>query len=161
LLCATDQLFYTCVFGGLTNSISPISRLADAAIAIQSYPSEIDENRLLTLAEKYRFILLLKMRMMQLQEILNIPILSSILPDLENSSISKFEDQEYQMITGEKNTVLDRLKIRYFQYSRTLNTDDFNFLNFFSYLQYIWGLENLWQVPIQAIIRGINRQISR
>jgi hypothetical protein len=161
LLSPTDQLFYTCVFGGLTNLISPISRLADAAIAIQSYPSEINNNQLVTLAEKYRFILLLKMRMMQLQEILNLPISSSILSELKNLSISKFEDQEYQIIIGEKNIGLNRLKIRYFQYSRTVNTDDFNLLNFLSYLQYIWGLENLWQVPIQAMIRGINRQISR
>jgi hypothetical protein len=157
LLSATDQLFYTCVFGGLTNSISPISRLADAAIAIQSYPSEINKNQLVTLAEKYRFILLLKMRMIQLQEILNPPISSAILPELENLSISKFEDQEYQLIIHEKNTALNRLKIRYFQYSRIVNTDNFNLLNFFSYLQYIWGLENLWQVPIQAMIRVTNK----
>lgn len=161
LLSATDQLFYTCVFGGLTNSISPISRLVDAAIILQSYPLEIDANRLLTLAEKYRFIILLKSRITQLQEILNLPISSLILPELQKLSISKFEHQEYQMITSKENTTLNRLKKRYFQYYRTVNTDDFNVFNFFSYLQSIWGLENLWQVPIQAMIRGINRQISR
>lgn len=157
LLSATDQLFYTCVFGGLTNLISPISRLTDAAIIIQSYPSEIDQDRLLTLAEKYRFILQLKSRIIKLQEILNLPLSSSILPELKKLSISKFEDHEYQVITSQKNTALNRLKMRYFQYSRIVNTDNFNLFNFFSYLQYIWGLENLWQVPIQGMIRGINR----
>ncbi|VXD19190.1 hypothetical protein PL8927_620042 [Planktothrix serta PCC 8927] len=155
ILSATDQLFYTCVFGGLTNLISPISRLTDAAIIIQSYPSEIDQDQLLILAQKYRFILQLKSRIMQLQEILNLPISSSILPELKKLSISQFEHQEYQMITGKTNTALNRLKMRYFQYSRIVNTDNFNLLNFFSYLQYLWGLENLWQVPIQVIIRGI------
>lgn len=151
VLSPTDQLFYTCGSGIFRNSVSPVRRLVDAAIAIYTYPDRIDWHQLIKLAENYRLILPLKTQLIQLSEILNAPIPDSILLELENLTVSQMEQEEYQVFTKENLTVLDRFKIRYFQYLRTSKNAEFNLLGFLRYLQYVWGLENLWEVPIQAM----------
>jgi hypothetical protein len=155
----TEQLLYVCVYGGMSNFAFPISRLADAAILLNSYQAEIDWNRLVTLAQKYRLILPLQNLLTKLHEILNAPIPLSSLQQLQNIPISKFERNEYQLTSKKEKSVSERLIIRYIQYSRAVNTDNFKlrFLGFPRYLQYIWGLEHLWEVPLQAMIRGIKR----
>lgn len=157
----TEQLLYVCVYGGMNNFVFPISRLADAAILLNSYQAEIDWNRLVTLAQKYRLILPLQNILAKLPEILNAPIPLSILQQVQNLPVSKFERSEYQLTSRKEKSASERLIIRYLQYSRTVNTDNFKlrFLGFPRYLQYIWGLEHLWEVPFQAMIRGIKRLI--
>lgn len=155
----TEQLFYVCVYGGISNFAFPISRLADAAILLNLYQSEIDWSRLVTLAQKSRLILPLQNILTKLHEILNTPIPLLILQEVQTIPISKFERSEYQLTSRKEKSFSERLMMRYLQYSRAVNTDDFKlrFLGFPRYLQYIWGLEHLWEVPSQAMIRGIKR----
>ena len=157
VLSPTDQLFYTCGSGIFRNTVSPVRRLVDAAIAIYTYPDRIDWHQLIKLAENYRLILALKTQFIQLSEILNAPIPDSILLELKNLSVSQMEQEDYQVFSAEKLTVLDRFKMRYFQYLRTTKNAEFNLIGFLRYLQYVWGLENLWEVPIQVTSRSIQR----
>ncbi len=159
ILSPTDALFYICVAGGEANRTMPANRIADAAILLDSSQSEIDWHRLITLAQKYHFVLPLRTTFSQLQDILNYPIPSAIFETIQNLPVSQFEVREYQIIAGEKTTVLDRLLMRYFQYSRTVEADNFGvkLLGFARYLQYIWGVERLSQGPYQVVIRGIKR----
>lgn len=159
ILSPTDALFYICVAGGEANRTMPANRIADAAILLDSSQSEIDWHRLITLAQKYHFVLPLRTTFSQLQDTLNYPIPSAIFENMQNLAVSQFEVREYQIIAGEKTTVLDRLLMRYFQYSRTVEADNFGvkLLGFARYLQYIWGVERLSQVPYQVVIRGIKR----
>lgn len=161
VLCPTHQLFYTCGSEIFRNSVLPARQLADAAIAINSYPDRIDWNQLIKLAQNYRVVLPLKTTLIKLYEILNVPIPATILQELKNLPISHLEKQEYQIFTGEKITVLARFKMRYFQYLRTTNNSKFNLFGFVSYLQYVWGLEKLWEVPMQATIRSIKGKRER
>lgn len=161
ILSPTEQLSYisACQLG---NSVLPMSRLADAAVIINSSPLEVDWNRLVAQAQKYRLVLPLKDMLTNLHEILNVPIPLEILQEVQNLPISSFEQSEYQLLTREPISVLERFLMRYFQYSRAVNTDDLKskFLEFPKYLQYVWGLEHLWQVPSQATLRGIRRIIA-
>ncbi|MEW5855839.1 MAG: nucleotidyltransferase family protein [Cyanobacteriota bacterium] len=155
----TEQLLYVCVYGGTSNFVFPVTRLADAATLLNSYQSEIDWNRLVTQAQKYRLILPLQNILTILHEILNAPIPPLILQEVKNLPISKFERSEYQLMSKKEKSVTERLISRYLQYSRAVNPDNFKlrFLGFPRYLQYIWGLEHLWEVPLQAMMRGIKR----
>ncbi|MFB2939249.1 nucleotidyltransferase family protein [Aerosakkonemataceae cyanobacterium BLCC-F154] len=157
VLSPTEQLLYTCGSGIFRNSVSPVRRLVDAAIAIYTYPDRINWHHLIELAENYRLLLPLKTQLIQLSEILNAPIPASILLELENLPVSQMEQEEYQVLTGEKTTILERLKMRYFQYLRISKNAQFNLIGFLHYLQYVWGLENLWEVPIQVTSRTIQR----
>lgn len=162
VLSPTDQLFYVCVSGGLWNRNLPIIRLADAKIIINSSQAEIDWKRLVLLAEKYRLVLPLKEMLTKLHEILNAPIPTSILQEIQNLPISTFEQREYQLMSGEKTTFLERFLMRYYQYSRTIDTAGIRLklLGFPKYLQYVWGLPRLRDVPLQATIRGMKRLVS-
>lgn len=162
ILSPTDGLFYICVAGGLWNRIMPANRIADAAILLGSSQSEIDWHRLITLAQTYHFVLPLKTMLLQLQDILNYPIPSSIVEKIQNLTVSQFEARESQIMAGKKTTVLERFLLRYFQYCRTVNPDNYGIklLGFPRYLQYIWGVKRLSQIPYQVIIRGIKRLVS-
>lgn len=161
ILSPTEQLLYVCSYGGVRNSVLPISRLADAALIINSHQSEIDWNKLLTQAQKCHLVLSLKNILTNLHEILNAPIPPLILREIQDLPISRFERSEYQFATTKNMTVLARLLMRYIQYSRAIRTTDFKFklLGFPKYLQHIWGLGHLWEVPWQVTIRGIKRLI--
>ncbi|MBD1891858.1 nucleotidyltransferase family protein [Coleofasciculus sp. FACHB-SPT9] len=157
----TDQLLYVCVYGGMSNFVFPISRLADAAILLNSYQAEIDWNRLVTLAQKYRLILPIQNILTKLHKILYSPIPLSILQEVQSIPVSKFECSEYQLTSRKRKSFSEGLIMRYIQYSRAVNTDNskLEFLGFPRYLQYIWGLEHLWEVPLQAMMRGIKRLV--
>ncbi|WP_168502458.1 nucleotidyltransferase family protein [Anabaena sp. UHCC 0187] len=161
ILNPTDQLLYIC--GALKNQVISSNRLADAAIIINTSENQIDWKQLIIKAQEYRLVLVLKNMITALQEILNISIPSSILTEIMNLSISRFEDREYQIMTQENNSVLDRLNLRYYQYARMVSDENgkSNFLGFTQYLQYLWGLENLWQVPYHATIKGIKRLVEK
>lgn len=161
ILSPTDGLFYICVAGGFWNQTLPANRIADAAILLNSSSSEIDWNRLITLAQTYHFVLPLKTTLSELQNFLNSPIPSSSLETIQNLPISQFESREYQIVAGKKTSVLERFLLRYFQYYRTVNQDHFGIklLEFPRYLQYIWGVQRLSQVPYQVIVRGIKRLV--
>ncbi|MBD2691969.1 nucleotidyltransferase family protein [Anabaena catenula] len=159
ILNPTNQLLYIC--GAFKNQLMSSSKLADATIIINTSENQIDWKQLIIKAQKYRLIWALKNMTTALQEILNIPIPSSICTEITNLQISSFEYREYQILTKENNSVLDRLNLRYYQYARMItdNNGKLNFLGFTQYLQYLWGLENLWQVPYHATIKGIKRLV--
>ncbi|MTJ55299.1 nucleotidyltransferase family protein [Anabaena sp. UHCC 0253] len=159
ILNPTYQLLYICA--GLKNQAMSSNKLADAAIIINASENQIDWNQLVIKAQEYRFVWGLKNLLTALQEILNISIPSSILTQIINLPISSFEDREYQIMTQENNSVLDRLNLRYYQYVRMVSDENgkSNFLGFTKYLQYLWGLENSWQIPYHAIIKGIKRLV--
>ncbi|GET42097.1 nucleotidyltransferase family protein [Microseira wollei] len=162
ILSPTDALFYICVAGGEGNRTMPANRIADAAILLDSSQLEIDWHRLISLAQTYHFVLPLKTTLSQLQDILNYPIPSSSFATIQNLPVSQFEAREYQIVAGKKTPILERFLLRYFQYSRMVNSADYQLklLGFPRYLQYIWGVERLSQVPYQVIIRGIKRLVS-
>jgi Uncharacterised nucleotidyltransferase len=157
ILSPTNQLLYIC--GAFKNQLISSNKLADAAIIITASANQIDWNKLIIKAQEYRLVWALKNMLTALREILNIPIPSSIYTEIINLKISSFEYREYQIMTRENNSVLDRLNLRYFQYARMVSDENGNFLGFLGYLQYLWGLENLWQVPYHATIKGIKRLV--
>lgn len=159
ILNPTNQLLYIC--GAFKNQLMSSSKLADAAIIINTSENQIDWKQLIIKSQEYRLVWALKNMITALQEILNISITSSIYTEIINLQISSFEYREHQIMTGANNSVLDRLHLRYYQYARMVTDEDgkSNFLGFTQYLQYLWGLENLWQVPYHATIKGIKRLI--
>lgn len=159
ILSPTDQLLSICAT--LKNQVISSNRLADAAIIINTSENQIDWKQLIIKTQEYRLVWGMKNLLTALQEILNISIPSSILTEIMNLPISNFENREYQIMTQENNSILDRFYLRYYQYARMVSDENgkSDFLGFTKYLQYLWGLENLWQVPSRAMIKGIKRLV--
>jgi Uncharacterised nucleotidyltransferase len=155
VLNATDRLFYVCVTNRSTPSDYKFSRLADAVAILNASSSEVDWDRLLSQAQKYHFVGALQTSLLQLHEILNVPIPDATLKKLSDLPLSELERQEDRIAKSKQKTVLDRFWLRYCQYTRTAN--QFEIVGFIHYLQYLWGVEHLWQVPVQATIRGMRR----
>ncbi|MFM7405814.1 MAG: nucleotidyltransferase family protein [Cuspidothrix sp.] len=139
ILNPTDQLLYICAT--LKNHVISSNRIADAAMIINNSEYQINWKQLIIKTQEYRFVSGLKNLITALEEILNISIPSAILTEIINLQISNFENREYQIMTQENNSVLDRFNLRYYQYARMMSNENKNFhlLEFFAYLQYLWG----------------------
>lgn len=155
ILNPTDRAFYVCVAKSPMNSDYQLSRLADAVAILNSSASEIDWEKLLTQAQKYNFVGALQTSLTQLNEILKVSIPAVILQKLSKLPLSELERQEERIAKSKQKTVLDRLALRYCQYNRIARP--FQLLGFIRYLQYLWGVEHLWEVPLQATRRGMRR----
>lgn len=155
VLNASDRLFYVCVTNRSTPLDYKLSRLADAVAILNASSSEVDWDRLLIQAQKYHFVGALQNSLLQLPEILNLPIPTAVLQKLSSLPISELERQEDRIARSKQKTILDRFRMRYCQYTRIAS--QFELLGFIRYLQYLWGVEHLWEVPVQATIRGMRR----
>jgi hypothetical protein len=156
----TDQMLSIC--GALKNQLTSSSKIADAATIINDLQNQIDWHKLVIKAQEYHLVDPLKKLIHTLREILNISIPSENFTEMINLPISRFESREYQIMNQKNNSLLERFNLRYYQYARMMNHENrkSHFLGFAKYLQYLWELENLWQVPYQVIIRGIRRLIK-
>ncbi|MBE9125529.1 MULTISPECIES: nucleotidyltransferase family protein [unclassified Coleofasciculus] len=155
----TDHLLALCVQVYPWNPVLPIYWLTDAMTILNSSSAEIDWHRLIRMAHTYQLVLPLKILLTKLQECLDAPIPISTLETLETINISGFEQREYKVLTTKSLPMFGSLTPRYFQYLRAVKNVNsrFKLLEFTRYLQYVWGLDHLWQVPYHATFLGIKR----
>ena len=156
-----DQLFHVCVHGLRWNSVPPLRWVADALMILNSSP-EIDWNRLVTQARQRRLVLSLRKALTYLRDLLDTPIPPTILQRLQQIPLSKIERLEYQANTRVPGP-MGGLPMAWFLYLRrspSTSTLPPRLIGFPKYLQYLWAVEHLWQLPFVMASKGKRRMTS-
>ncbi len=156
----TDQLFHACIHGATFNIIPPLRWVADAITIMNSSQSEIDWIRLITQAQKHYLILPLKDTLNYLKDILDAPVPLTVLQTIGNVSAPIVEHIENRYrIKKSSGILLGDLPTQLFHYLRlTINASLLQKLTGLpKYLQYIWGMEHLWQLPFCVVLKSRRR----
>jgi len=167
ILCPTDQFLYLIIRGPKWEYPSPLRWIADAMMIIDISLPQIDWKRLINQARKRHLIIPVRRSLNYLQRVLNAPIPADVLKDARSASVSKRESTEFQLRTRLPGlrTYLLRYWYAYLRYSRGIGSGQqcYKRIHFLRYLQYFWGLEHEWQVPIHAassIIKVVRRKLK-
>ena len=157
----SDQLFHVCGHGAKWNPIPPLRWAADAMAILNAAPSEINWGRFIDRARKLRLILPARDTMNYLRNVLEAPIPPAVLQDMEDLPVSRGERIEYQLKTkpDDRSGPLLRFRLRYYEYLRSAGSAGrrCKWIGFPVFLQHLWGLDHLWQVPFCVIYRGVRR----
>jgi hypothetical protein len=149
----TDQLLHVCVHGAEWSPVPPFRWIADAMMILNTPQSEIDWNRLIAQTQKRRLILQVEGALSYLQDLLNAPIPPTVLQSMRNMPVSSMERIEYQART--RLSGLTGVTARnFFCYLRSSQLRKSTILRtligFPRFLQHVWALDHLWQVPLYA-----------
>ena len=155
-LSASDHLLHVCVHGAKWNDTSPIRWVIDAMTILTSESFELDWIRLVREARERRLSLPMRDTLKYLFETLDAPVPEDVLRDLQNEPTSTRELQFYKIRLG-PDAALKTLPITW-HWLECLFIDCrgniFQRLSqFMKYLQSLWGLENLRDVPLHFVGR--------
>lgn len=161
IYCPAEQLMEACVWAAWVGSEPQIQSIADATMIMQKSGSEVEWDRLLRLTKKRRLVLPIFETLANLVDLLDAPIPSEVIQELNGIEVSKTELWEHKVRKGSLGLVSSLLKA-WFGYSR-LSRDELDaplqpsFSGFPNFLGEIWELDHIWQVPIEAGRKGIRR----
>ncbi|MBI4553230.1 MAG: nucleotidyltransferase family protein [Candidatus Latescibacteria bacterium] len=155
-----DQLLHVCVHGARWSGTPPLRWIVDAMVIVNDSPG-LDWNRLVAQAQQHRLSLPIRDMLSYLHERLDAPIPPSVLHALRQAPVSNAEQMEYQAKTGPEDLrkPMSMLRLRYQQYVESIGRDGFynKLIGFPQFLQHLWGVDHLWQVPWTAVMKGIQR----
>jgi len=161
----TEQLMEVCIDGAWGGSEPKIQLLADAAVIVQQASSEIEWDRLLHITKKQRLFFPIYQTLSILAGLLDMPIPPELIKKLEGMEVSTAEVQEHQ-IRSAAHGLLGSLPTDWFDYLR-LTQDELgvplvpSYTGFPNYLEGKWALDHTWQLPFEAIRKGIRRLRKR
>ncbi len=142
----TDELFHTCIHGFRWNPMPPIRWVADAMKILNSGMA-VDWNRMISLAQKCHLILPLQDTLQYLVDRFDAPIQSDLFSKLEYLPVSTEEIREYKAQKNRPYALVPYLWAYYPRISRDTGRP-LGLFGFIKYLQDLWGLKYIWQVPI-------------
>ena len=154
----TDQLLHVCVHGARWNPVPPIRWVADAMTIITTSQDQIDWDRLIRQADKRRLILPLRETLDYLRSTLSAPVPLAALRRLSALPVTNSERIEHRIKAGRVG-LLGTLPVTWGNYSRAAGNVDFwrKAIEFSTFLQQIWGLDYVWQIPLYVARRGAHR----
>jgi hypothetical protein len=154
----TYQLLHVCIHG-LTHIPMSLKWIPDAWIVLNRASPEIDWELLMFHIQKAKIVPLVKDTFFYLHNLLDAPIPVEVLNKLGEMQINKYEQREYYAVTGRSNELgsLPLLWVLYHRRTRAQKERGLPTLSFIQYLQYGWGLERIWNVPIQFLRMAIKR----
>ncbi len=159
----TAQLLHISVHGAAWNVTPPLRWTADAMAILNAASSEIDWSRFIAQARRLCLILPARETMNYLHNVLKAPIPPGVLQDMEDLPVSRVEQIEYQakIKPDDRSGPLLRFRLRYYEYLRSAGSAGrrCKCIGFPVFLQHVWGLDHLWQLPFCVIYRGIRRII--
>lgn len=149
----TDHLFHICVHGVKWHAFPSLRWIADAMVILNTTLPEVNWERLLALAKDRELVLPIKDALKYLREVLDAPIPLEILQQIEAIPVSRALIRRHKARLHQR--PLQAIWLYYQRYSRLSgNKGVFGFPKF---LKYIWGVDNLWQVPFSLVRKGIQR----
>lgn len=157
----TDQLLHVCVHGAIGNGPLSFRWVADAMTILNSSDTEIDWGRLATQVAIHRLILPLRDTLGYLREALGAPVPATILKNIRNAPTSIMERVEYRARVRHSKG-LPGLLVQWLTYSRMSCDDGLpgRIVGFAKYLQYAWGVDRLWKVPLHLLLRALRRLLK-
>ncbi len=105
-LSVTDQFLDGCARTFFKNRSHQIYGIADAMTLIQKSSNDLDWMRLITQAQRYQMILPVRNMLILLQEVLQFSAPSWVLPALSQMPIAQTEWLNYQVLAGDKRSLL-------------------------------------------------------
>jgi len=153
----TDQLLRVCVQGASLRAMPSFPWVADAMKLLTAVQAEIDWDRLIMQAQKRRLILPLRDTLDYVQDVLDAPIPSAVFERIQRFPTTKQEQIEHKLKTHRM--ALWRRLSGWFIYSRYMSHTDWvhQIVGFPKYLQHLWRLDHLWQVPFFALRRALGQ----
>ncbi|HEX7588031.1 MAG TPA: nucleotidyltransferase family protein, partial [Anaerolineae bacterium] len=155
----TDQLLHVCVHGVTWNEVPPVRWIADASMILRADP--IDWSRLIAQAQKRELILTLRESLNYLRKLVDAPVPAPILQALDALSVSRSEQWDYaaKICRPEEWTPFYAFWTYYREYLRSVEGKNIfhKVFGFPGFLQYLWKLNHLWQVPIYALMGAVKR----
>jgi len=153
----TDQLLHICVQGALLHAAPSFPWVADAMKLLTAVQAEMDWDRLITQAQKRRLSLPLRDTLDYVQDVLDAPIPSAVFQRIQASPTTKQEQMEYKLRTHRM--ALWRRLSGWFNYSRHTSNIPLvrRMIGLPKYLQHLWRLDHLWQVPFFAVSDIVGR----
>lgn len=156
----TDMLFHLCIHGLLWSPEPLIHWFADAFTVFQMKKSEISWDRLVAHATKRKLTKTLLNALTYLGQALDAPIPPTFLNKLSEVQITKTEQFEYSLRTqSRKEKLIGGFPLYMIHYFRLMSIRPFwsNISGLPKYLQYVFKLERLSQVPAELLIRCLRR----
>ena len=156
----TDLLLHVCSHGLRWNNVPPLRWVADAMTILDTSSSKIDWDRFIVLSRRFRLVLPLQEALRYLVDLLAVPIPQDVLGSLSSTPISEEERRFYKIRMQSMNTIspyrmLTLLHLRYSQ--ATYSNSKLSYVGFFPYLQTLWGVAHVWQVPFHAVFKAMRR----
>jgi hypothetical protein len=162
-LSSADQFLHICVHGMEWNVVAPMRWVADAMIVLSETP-DLDWERVLQQARKRGFILVLQIMLLYLRSLVDAPIPSHVIEQLQSLPVTQIERDWMKIRTRgiSQLTVRDLFKVRFGLYKRSALSAHFHpkCLGFPRYMQLIWGMDHWWELPQRGVRTVLNRLMN-
>jgi Uncharacterised nucleotidyltransferase len=160
-LCAADQLLHVCVHGSSADVISPIRWIADAMVILRRHGSVFEWDRLVRRSRERRLTLSARAALRYLHRAFDAPVPGGALRALDRAPTSPVE---YWAHHARVNPALPGRKFvivleRYAKLARH-DTESPGAIAVARFLQRLWDLERLREVPAEAIRRTLRHGFS-
>jgi hypothetical protein len=159
-LVPADHLLHVCVHGAKWNDTPSLRWVADAMMIIRSANRGLDWNRLVAQAEKRQLTLPIRDTLEYLDTVLGANIPSRVLSDLQSARVSRLEQTFYKIRLGSNDTLRTIPVVWHWMNSLRLDCEGHlprRLLQFFQYLQSLWDIKRLWQVPFYLVAKPMKR----
>ena len=157
----TDLLFHVCVHGVKWNLLPPLRWFADAATIMNNPETEINWDRLIALARRYRQVLPLKDSLAYLQRHLRLSVPSTVLEAFRNLPVSESERVGYRIRTRPPRLMDAFLEIYLLYKSYNRQNRPLGLIRtlkgFPKFLQHIFGMERLSYLPLYVLFELVRR----
>lgn len=155
-----DQLLHICVHG-LLQINSSFRWIADAMAVLNAPSVQINWERLLRLAHDRRLALPVSDALVYLHQQMDAPVPDEVLEEFARIKLAPGELREYRVLSS-KPVLLGRWLrlLANFRRIAPLEYKSFTwrrFRLFMRYLQYVWEVDKIWQVPFVFVFKGIRR----
>lgn len=158
VLSATDELLVTCVHGAAGNQLSSIRWVADAMMILKS--STVDWDRLVVQAYRHHLVLHMRETLSYLRDEMGAQLPEKTMQVLQEMPVSRADLYDYRLYshTWSRWGIRDRAWYHLRRSSEwARNTGSHPIFAIPRYFQVIWGLDQLWQVPPQIILKALRR----
>jgi hypothetical protein len=150
-LCPTDLLWQVCVHGLQWNEVPTIRWVADAMVILKTSLPFIDWDRFLARTRQHRVILPLRDGLAYLRQVYHAQVPDAVLEALDTGAVSRTEAVEYRAKGAPQSILRDAVQL-WCLHARLMRhaTQVQRFTGFPEFLQHIWNLGHVWQVPLHG-----------
>ncbi len=157
-----DQLLHVCVHGATWMDEPAVHWVADATTILRAVGGKLDWDRLLVQARRYHYTVLLRVALQYLHEVVDAPVPPALLQRMNEMPASRAERIVYKTKTRDPRRWGPWLAlcVRYLEHASTLPANAGavrRLAGFPEYFRRRWKGDSMWQVAVDAPLRGMRR----
>ena len=156
---STSHLIILIVHGLSWNTIHPLRWISDSVLLLEKFSQNIEWDYLIEQSKRLRVSYNMMIGLKYLKEQFEAPIPENVLESLKNSKVPKVSTITFHLLTKPKfprrinGMIIKALTYWAFR-------PKYPFPGIFIYFQKLWGLEHLWQVPINGVQKLFNNVVK-